>query len=186
MIIVDNILVDESIGKEYFDCDLIKCKGACCTFPGDYGAPVLDEEVELIKQSYIHAKEYLSEKAINYIEQYGMVEGEKGNFTTVCIDKKDCVFVFYEGDIALCGIEKAYRDGKIAFMKPISCHLFPIRAGKFGGEYLYYEEFDVCKPAPPNGKKKNIRIFESVRNALIRAYGEDWYIKYTNELKGVQ
>ncbi len=185
MIIVDNLLVDESIGTEYFDCDLKNCKGACCTFPGEYGAPVLDEEVALVEDSFKYAKEYLSESSLNYIKNHGLVEGEEGDFTTVCIDKKDCVFVFYEGDIALCAIEKAYRDGKIKFMKPISCHLFPIRVGKFGGDYLYYEQFEVCKPAPLYGKKNNTKIFESVKTALIRAYSEEWYDNYTKELNNI-
>ncbi len=185
MIIVDNLLVDESIGSEYFDCDLNVCKGACCTFPGEYGAPVLDEEVEAVKNSFEIAKEYLSETTLEYIKEHGLIEGNEGIYTTVCIDKKDCVFVFYEGDVALCSIEKAYRDGKIKFIKPISCHLFPIRVGKFGGDYLYYEKFDVCKPAPSYGKKNNTKIFESVKTALVRAYGQQWYDNYVSVLKNI-
>jgi hypothetical protein len=45
--------------------------------------------------------------------------------------RKECAFtVFDEQGIALCGVEKAWKDGAIPFRKPISCHLYPIRIEK--------------------------------------------------------
>lgn len=182
MILIDNVLVDERIGTTDFECDLSKCKGACCTFPGEYGAPVLDEEIPAIKESLAFALEYLSEKSKNIIEKIGFVVGEPDNMTTVCIDKRDCVFVFYEGDIAFCALEKAFREGKTSFQKPISCHLFPIRVGTFGGKSLYYEKIPQCDPAIANGRRKGLKIYTSVKEALIRAFGEKWYNNYTSKL----
>lgn len=182
MILIDNVLVDERIGTTDFDCDLSKCKGACCTFPGEYGAPVLDEEIPAIKESLAFALEYLSETSKNIIEKIGFVVGEPDNMTTVCIDKRDCVFVFYEGDIAFCALEKAFREGKTSFKKPISCHLFPIRVGTFGGKSLYYEKIPQCDPAIANGRLKGLKIYTSVKEALIRAFGEKWYNNYTLKL----
>lgn len=182
MILIDSILVDERIGTTDFDCDLSKCKGACCTFPGEYGAPVLDEEISDIMNSLPFALEYLSDKSKNVIEKIGFVAGEPGNMTTVCIDKRDCVFVFYDGDIALCALEKAFREGKTSFKKPISCHLFPIRVGSFGGKSLYYEKISQCEPAIPNGRRKGLKIYSSVKEALIRAFGDKWYNNYTEKL----
>lgn len=184
MILIDNILVDERIGTTDFECDLTKCKGACCTFPGDYGAPVLDDEIQKIMQSLPHAMEYLSEKSIKVIEEIGFVSGLPGNMTTICIEKKDCVFVFYEGDIALCALEKAYRDGKTDFMKPVSCHLFPIRVGNYGGKSLYYEKISECDPALSNGNKHGKKIYSSVKDAIIREFGESWYNNFLNVIHG--
>lgn len=177
MILIDNILVSKEILTTKFSCNLNECKGACCTFPGEFGAPVLKEEVPTIEKSLDVVFEYLPERSINIIKKQGFVEGENDDLSIVCIDKRDCVFVYYEGDIAKCAIEKAYLDGKIKFRKPISCHLFPIRVSYFGGEYLYYNEFPECKSALEHGKKENKYIFETVKEALIRAYGKDWYDK---------
>ena len=182
MILIKDVLVEDRIGNNYFDCDLSKCKGACCTFPGEYGAPVLDEEIEAIKGALPFAMEYLSEKSISIIEKNGFIQGIPGDYTTTCINKRDCVFVYYEGDVALCAIERAYRDGKISFIKPVSCHLFPIRVGDFNGKYLYYEKIPQCNPGVNLGLQTNKKIFESVKDALIRAFGEEWYENYKEEL----
>jgi hypothetical protein len=182
MLKIEEVLVDEHILKIDFACDLTKCKGACCTFPGELGAPVLDSEIEKIKESFSAALEYLSDKSKKYIEDHGFIEGFPGSYATVCIDAKDCVFVYYdENEIAFCALERAYLDGKNKFQKPISCHLFPIREGEFGGESLYYEKIRECKPALHIGREKQIKIFENVKDALVRRFGEDWYQKLLNE-----
>jgi hypothetical protein len=85
---IDNILVDENIGRQHFECDLEKCKGACCTFPGEYGAPVLDEEIDEIKNSLGAALDYLAEKSVKAIENEGFITGTPGDYTTNCIEKK--------------------------------------------------------------------------------------------------
>ncbi len=180
MIVVDDILIDESIPNAHFLCDLKKCKGACCTFPGEYGAPLLDEEIPEIEKCVEAAKEYLSPKSLHILATEGYIQGKPGKYTTVCINHRDCVFVYYQGNIALCALEKAYIDGKTQFRKPISCHLFPIRVGNYGGKFLYYEKIEECEPAMKNGKAQKVKLSESVKEALIRAYGEEWYSKMLN------
>ncbi len=182
MKLIDDILVDDRIATTHFECDLQKCKGACCTFPGEYGAPLLDEEVDKIKEVLPFAMDYLSDESKKYIQEHGLIQGTPGNYTTMCIDKRDCVFVYYEGDVALCSIEKAYRDKKINFKKPISCHLFPIRVGQFDGKMLYYEEIPECASALIKGKENNTKIYESVKDAIIRAFGENWYNNYLQKI----
>ncbi len=185
MVLIEDILLEEEILKEKFCCDLQACKGACCTFPGEYGAPLLDEEQALIEKYYPLIEKYLSAKSKDYIQKYGMLEGKSGSLSTVCIYKRDCVFVYYEGDIAYCAYEKAYLMGDIPFRKPLSCHLFPIRVRNFGGKFLYYSQIDECRPALKNGEKNNIYLVDSLSEALIRAYGKEWvdtvkeYIKET-------
>lgn len=183
MLLIDDILIDQDIATSSFSCDLEKCKGACCTFPGDSGAPLLMEELEQIEKAVPEAKKYLSKRSLEILEKKGFHEGSGDELGTICIDKKDCVFVFYEGDVAKCSLEKAYFDGKTKFRKPISCHLFPIRIGKFGGDKLYYEKFNECKPGRKKGKKEKIRLIDSVKDALIRSYGEEWFEKLENEIE---
>jgi hypothetical protein len=177
MIFIDNILIDPEIPSTQFLCDLKRCKGACCTFPGEFGAPVLDEEVPLLEQSLEVVKKYLSKKSLDIIDKNGVVEGFAGAYTTVCIDKKDCVFVYYDGVVAKCSIEKAYLEGELNFRKPISCHLFPIRVKEYGGIYLQYEKISECKPALRNGADSGVMLHEMLREALTRAYGKEWYKK---------
>jgi len=175
MILIDKILMDADILKSEFLCDLSICKGACCTFPGDKGAPVKDNEVEIMHQCLAAASEYLSERNLKYIEKHGIVEGEKGDYTTVCIKNRDCVFVYFDSGIAYCALERSYLNGKIEFRKPISCHLFPIRVGNFNGTYLYYSKIDECKPARERGKQNQVHLTKCLKEALVRAYGDKWY-----------
>lgn len=175
LISFENILIEDPVVEKKFCCDLEKCKGSCCTFPGEYGAPLLDSEVEQIEENYPKIMKYLSERSKNYIEQNGMYEGRRGSRTTVCINNRDCVFVYYDGDKALCAFEKAFLNGEIDFRKPISCHLFPIRVKHFGSPVLHYCEIDECADARECGQKNNIALIDSLRDALIRAYGAEWY-----------
>lgn len=175
MILIDNILVNEDILNTGFACDLKKCKGACCTFKGEFGAPVLDSEIEIIQECVVAASEYLSKRSKDIINKIGFVEGKPGDYSTVCIEQKDCVFVYFEGKIAKCALEKAYFNGKTKFRKPISCHLFPIRVNSFGKGFLYYAKFSECDTALENGDNLGIKMYEFVKDSLIRAYGEEWY-----------
>ncbi len=174
---IDNILIDEDIISSCFACNLDKCNGACCTFPGEFGAPLLDSEIGIIDKSLDNAKEFLDNRSIQIINDEGFFEGEKGSYTTMCIDKKDCVFVYYQGKIAKCALEKAYFEGKSEFRKPLSCHLFPIRIAKFGSDYLYYEKIGECASAIDSGNEAKVRLYEFLKEPIVRAKGESWYLK---------
>ena len=58
MIAVDNVLVSDEIAEARFVCDLLKCKGGCCE-EGDAGAPLENEELDLIVELYEKVKPYL-------------------------------------------------------------------------------------------------------------------------------
>lgn len=175
MISLDHLLIDETVLSARFACDVHRCKGACCTLPGGAGAPVLDKEVELIQSAQPAAEKYLSEASKKVLHEKGPLEGHAGDWTTVCIDDKDCVFVAYEQNVAVCTLEKAWHAGESTFRKPLSCHLFPIRIADFGGPYIFYEQFEECKPGRQRGERSNVKLIETVREALIRAVGEDMY-----------
>ncbi|MFH1052654.1 MAG: DUF3109 family protein [bacterium] len=183
MTIIDEVLVEDEILTKKFCCDLKKCKGACCTFYGENGAPVLDDEVKIITDCKPVAEKYLSEKSKKYISKYGFIEGGPGNYSTVCIENKDCVFVYYEGKIAFCSLEKAFLSGETNFRKPLSCHLFPIRVAYWNNGMLYFSEISECLPAIQKGKKENIHLAESLKEALIRKFGESWYKNFVNYIK---
>ncbi len=172
---VEDVLIRKEIAETSFCCDLQKCKGACCTLESEYGAPLLEEEIHEIQSVLDTVKEYLPKAHIERIDAAGFYEIKDGEIMTSSVNNKACVFVYYDEGIAKCGIEKAYFDGKIKFRKPISCHLFPIRVSKFGGDVLRFEKFGECKPALENGTKQQLKLIDFCKESLTRLYGKKWY-----------
>lgn len=174
---IDDIFVNSELIETKFTCDLGKCKGACCTMESQFGAPLLESEIEVIENILPIVKKYLPKKNIKVIEKKGFYEEKMETLMTTSVDNRDCVFIYYEGDIAKCAIEKAYYNGEVDFKKPISCHLFPIRVSDFGGPILRFEEYDICKCALEKGKKTNLSVLEFCQESLGRAFGEEWLNK---------
>lgn len=172
---INEIIVNKDIFTKKFSCDLKACKGACCTMPSEYGAPVLKKEIEVIDNILDKLYDYVPEQNMKQIQESGYWEEKHDTLMIKSINNKDCVFSYYEGDIAKCGIEKAYFDDTVDFRKPISCHLFPIRVNDFGGPILKFEEYDECKPAIRKGEETDITVLEFCKDAIIRAYGEEFY-----------
>jgi hypothetical protein len=180
---VGNIVVRKEIMETHFKCDLLKCKGACCTFESNYGAPLKWEEISSINSVLPAVVEYLPSLHRKEIEEKGFYEVKDNEPLIRSIDNRACVFVYYENNIAKCGMEKAFIDGKTGFRKPISCHLFPIRISDFGGDILRFEHLDECQPAIELGKKDNTTVAEFCEDSLTRLYGEEWYSQFM-ELTG--
>ena len=179
---INGTLIDTEIFTQKFVCDLSVCKGACCTLKSEYGAPTDKNEIEIIEKNLPTIKKYLPDRAINEIEKNGFWEIKSVTYLIRSINNRDCVFVYYEGDVAKCAIEKAFNNGEIDFRKPISCHLFPIRIAEFGGPVLKYEKYNECKPARELGSKKNVTVFEFLEQPLKRKFGNDFY----NQLKEIK
>ena len=177
LFVIDNVAVDGSLVERKFACDLLKCKGACCSLPGGRGAPLLDSEIPEMEAALPEVLPLLSEEKRRAIEKSGFYEGPRGDYATTCIYDEDCVFVYRENGIAKCAIERAFNDGKTGFRKPISCHLYPIRINRFGGDILRYHEIAECKPAVKKGESENVGVIEFLKTALTRMYGEEWYSK---------
>jgi hypothetical protein len=173
--------IEDDIAYERFACSLSDCKGACCTMAGGRGAPLLDDEVEMLNSALPSAILYVSEEHLAFIEKEGIIEGTPGMYATVCIDRRDCVFVYYENEIAKCSIERAWVEGKVEFRKPISCHLFPLRIGRINGERIRYESIEECLPARKAGANGNIYLHDFIKEALVRKYGEIWYADFLSE-----
>jgi len=180
---VGNIVVRKEIVETHFKCDLLKCKGACCTFESHYGAPLKWEEISSINSVLSEVVHYLPSLHRSEIEKKGFYEVKDDEPLIRSIDNKACVFVYYENGIAKCGMEKAFIDGKTDFRKPISCHLFPIRVSDFGGDVLRYERLNECQPAIELGKKENTTVAEFCEEPLSRLYGKEWFSQFM-ELTG--
>jgi hypothetical protein len=185
MIAVQNTLVSDDIADKMFVCHIEKCKGACCV-EGDLGAPLDEDELDIIDDILSEVMPYLSEEGKKAIEEWGpYVIDFEGDYCTTTINDRECAFSVYDEKGALkCGIEQAYLDGKISFRKPISCHLYPIRISKLKEhDALNYDKWDICSAACSLGKDLGVPLYKFLKEPLIRKYGEAWYTELEIEIK---
>ena len=182
MIVIDNILVSDEVVEKQFVCDLNKCKGGCCE-EGDAGAPLGNEELDIVNDMYEKIRPYLTDASIREIEKKGkyVYSREFGWVTpTLGNDKAICVYGSRdEKGIIKCVFERAYYDGVIPWKKPVSCHLFPIitKKGRHGDyQRVNYEPREkLCNPACALGKKLEVATYEFLKEPLIRKFGEGFY-----------
>lgn len=177
MIRIDKILVSEEIFEKRFLCDLSACKGACCV-EGDSGAPVEAEEIGIMEQALEDIKPYMRKEGIDRVDEVGVFTVDTdGEYVTPLVDGKECAFVnFDQHGIAKCAIEMAYRDGKIDFPKPVSCHLYPIRLTKLKDfTAVNYHYWPVCDPARSCGAKLDVKVFRFLKEPIIRKFGADFF-----------
>lgn len=177
MIQIKDTLISEDVFETCFVCDLGKCKGMCCV-EGDAGAPLTHEEYEAIKDVLPKIWDDLSLKARELIEKQGIAYiDDDGELVTSIIKGRECVFTYFDADgVCRCAIDNAFREGRISVQKPISCHLYPIRLHKYD-EFtaLNYDRWSVCRPALRLGKKTGIKLYQFLKEPLIRKFGEEWY-----------
>lgn len=177
MLIVQNCILSEDIAECRFSCDLSCCKGACCV-EGDCGAPLLESEIPVLEAILPMVKPYMCADGVAVVENQGVSDLDNaGEPCTPLVNNRECAYLVYEDDgTALCAIEKAYRDGKVDFMKPVSCHLYPIRVDDFG-EFLAvnYHKWDICKDAVKKGASDGVPLFRYLEKPLIRRFGQEWY-----------
>jgi hypothetical protein len=177
MLAIGTTLISEEILEKKFVCDLNACKGACCV-EGDSGAPLEKEEMAILDAIWPQVKPYLPANGVKAIEEQGThVVDSDGDDTTPLMKGKHCAYTFFEKDgTAKCGIEKAWKDNKIGFRKPISCHLYPIRVKKTkAGDALNYDRWDLCKPACACGEKLDVPVYRFLKEPLERKYGKQWF-----------
>lgn len=178
MIEIDNILISDEVVEKQFVCNLDKCKGGCCV-DGDTGAPITQEEANIIEDIYPQVKHLLSEPAIKLIEEEGThTFDEDFGLVTPTLNGGICAYGYYDDNgIVKCAIEHVYKEGKIPFKKPISCHLFPIRITEYEQfEAVNYEPREtLCKPACKLGKSLQVPVYQFLKEPIIRKYGETFY-----------
>ncbi|MBL7776511.1 MAG: DUF3109 family protein [Saprospiraceae bacterium] len=180
MIIVQDKLVSDDLIEQHFICNLEACKGACC-WEGDSGAPLEAAELPVLEAIYEQVKPFLSPAGIQAIEQQGKYTWyeQPEEYGTPLIDNGPCAYMtINSAGVAQCGIERAYLAGAVDFKKPISCHLYPIRVEKnedTGFEALNYHEWDICSAACTLGRQHQLPVYQFLREAIVRKYGQDFY-----------
>jgi hypothetical protein len=176
MIQIDDMVVSSDILDQYFCCDLTQCHGACCVH-GTSGAPVDSGEAELLKQILPKLKPYIKPSGLKAIKTQGTTTIDADHdVVTPLIDGLECAYCIEENDISLCAIEKAWLARKVDFRKPISCHLYPIRVRRYNTfTALNYDQWAICEPARKLGKQKGIAVYQFLREAIVRAFGQEFY-----------
>lgn len=177
MIQIQDTLVSLDIVERFFICDLESCKGQCC-LDGDAGAPLAPGEADEIKKILPviwddllpAAREEIEANGVSYIDQ-------EGDEVTALVNGGLCAFATVADDGSWrCAIENACREGRCSFLKPVSCHLYPIRVKQYDGfKALNYHRWRICKAAEVLGRAKKVRVFEFLEGPLRRRFGDEWY-----------
>ena len=177
MIQIDDTLVSLDLIERSFLCDLSHCKGQCCV-EGDSGAPLEPGEEEELKRVLPEIWNDLLPEARTVIQSQGVAYTDSdGDRVTSIVGDKNCVFTCYDTDgVCKCAIEKAYREGRVSFYKPTSCHLYPVRITQYKTfQAVNYHRWDVCKAAELLGKKEQVPVYQFLKEPLIRKFGQAWY-----------
>jgi hypothetical protein len=177
MVQVGDVIVSFDVLKEKFCCDLDACQGKCCV-EGDDGAPVTLDEVAEIEALLPEIIDDLTPEAREVIARQGVAYTDRsGDLVTSIVKGRNCAFCrTLPGGWVGCAIECAFREGRVGFMKPVSCHLYPIRVGDCGVyKALNYHRWDVCKAAVLKGEQLGMSVYKFLREPLIRRFGEEWY-----------
>ena len=177
MLEIRNTLVSLDLIEQLFCSDLDACLGECC-IEGDAGAPISREEYDKLKEILPAVWDDLLPAAQRVIEESGVgyIDSD-GDLVTSIVDGKNCVFTCYgKNGMCYCAIEKAYREGRIDFYKPISCHLYPVRITDYPDfSAVNYHKWKICKAAQVLGRQKGIRLYQFLAGPLTRRFGKEWY-----------
>lgn len=178
MLQIQDTLVSDDVILESFVCDLSRCHGACCV-EGDCGAPVEESEKRLLEDLLPRIEPYMRPEGIEAVRLQGAWTDDPYDHapSTPLVNGRECAYLTFSPDgTALCAIEQAYRDGRIDFQKPISCHLYPIRLSRIlSFTALNYHRWDICRDACALGRKLGVPVYEFLREPLIRRFGQAWY-----------
>ena len=177
MLQIQDTLVSLDLLERYFCCDIAKCKGQCC-IDGDAGAPIPEQERQKLEQVLPEIKDDLLPAARRVIDEQGVsYVDEEGDLVTSIVDGGNCVFTCYdENGVCLCAVEKAWREGRIDFMKPESCHLYPVRLTRYPTfTAVNYHRWKICKCAEVLGRREGLRVYQFLKEPLIRKFGREWY-----------
>lgn len=177
MLDIQNVLVSLDLAERFFCCDLDSCHGECC-IEGDAGAPITKAEYERLKRLTHQVWDNLLPQAQAEIDRSGVgYIDEEGDLVTSIVDGKNCVFTCYGPDgMCQCALEKAYREGKTDFRKPISCYLYPVRITEYPTfTAVNYHRWKICRPAEKLGRKLGIRLYQFLKEPLTARFGEVWY-----------
>ncbi len=135
---------------------------------------MLEEEIGHLRDALPFVRPALSQEHLDVLDSVGPTEGPAGDRHTPCVDDRACVFVSYDAGVARCSIEQAFHRGEISWRKPLSCHLFPIRADGKPVSRMRFESIPECEPALVKGERDGVPLVEFLDEALERAVGDAW------------
>lgn len=177
MLQIEDSIISLDVLDKCFCCNLEACKGICCV-EGEEGAPVEPDEIEQIEEILPLLWDKLTKNAQLVIDKQGVAYIDReGDLAVSIVNGAECVFATKGADgIWSCLIEQLYNEGKTAFKKPLSCHLYPIRVKKFTDfTAVNYHQWPVCKDAITDGNAKHLLLYQFLKEPLIRKFGEQWY-----------
>ena len=176
MLRIGDTIFSLDIFEKKFKCDLPKCLGNCCRY-GDSGAPLSEEEVIILDEIWPDVKPFLRQEGVSVIEDQGTsVTDFENERVTPLISNEECAYAILKDNVFMCGIEKAWNEGRISFQKPVSCHLFPMRIKKYSVfRAVNYQELSICRPARECGSAEGVPVFEFLKAPLTRVFGEEMY-----------
>lgn len=177
MLEIRNTLVSLDLIERFFCCDLDACLGACC-IEGDAGAPITPDEQKEIERELPKIYDELLPGAQRELDEHGVAYiDEEGDLVTTIVNGRDCAFTCYDpGGKCLCAFEKAFRQGRCNFCKPVSCHLYPVRLTEYPSfTAVNLHRWEVCRPAEKLGRKLGLRAYQFLREPLIARFGQEWY-----------
>ena len=177
MLQIGDTLASLDLAERFFCCDLDACHGECC-IEGDAGAPITENEKKELERLLPEINDELLPQAQEVIRRQGVsYVDEEGDMVTSIIDGRNCVFTcFAPGGMCQCAIEKAYRNGRVAMRKPISCYLYPLRITEYHSfTAVNYHRWKICRPAEALGRKLGLRLYQFLKEPLIQRFGKEWY-----------
>lgn len=177
MLQIQDTVVSLDLLERFFCCDIERCKGQCC-IDGDAGAPITEAERARLEEVLPVIKDDLLPAARRVIDEQGVAYvDEEGDLVTSIVDGGNCVFTCYDDNgVCLCAIEKAWREGRVDWMKPESCHLYPVRLTEYHTfTAVNYHRWKICKCAEVLGRSKGLRVYEFLKGPLVRRFGPEWY-----------
>jgi hypothetical protein len=183
MIIIGRTSISDDLYLVRFCCNLKKCMGACCV-AGDAGAPLEIDEISILEDELDDIKPFMTEQGIKTVEQIGVFDYDiHANYVTPLVNDGECAFACFKNGIAYCAIENAHQAGKSSLLKPVSCHLYPVRITKYETfDAVNYQKWNICKAALKLGNKESIPLYKFLKAAFIRKYGKDWYQQLEEEI----
>lgn len=177
MLQIQDTLVSLDLAERFFCCNLDACHGQCC-LDGDAGAPLEPGEADTIREILPEIWDDLLPAAQREIEANGVSYIDcEGDEVTALVEGGLCAFATTAPDGSWrCAIENACREGRIGFLKPVSCHLYPVRLKKYDSfTAVNLHRWRICKSAEVLGRAKGLRAYRFLEGPLRRRFGDAWY-----------
>lgn len=177
MLQIQDTLVSLDLAERFFCCNLDACHGQCC-LDGDAGAPLEPGEADTIREILPEIWNDLLPAAQREIEANGVSYIDcEGDEVTALVQGGLCAFATTAPDGSWrCAIENACREGRIGFLKPVSCHLYPVRVKKYDSfTAVNLHRWRICKSAEVLGRAKGLRAYRFLEDPLRRRFGDAWY-----------